>query len=293
MLYIEMMNDVQRRLGITETKTTQNKIDSDLIQLNSWFNEQLAELKQINLWSFLQRMYYLPRSNVINANGNFGDNENILSVIPTTTGIIANEYIVSGIGIQPNTRVISVLNPFQVSIDKATILPENFPQSPVLSIPITFTQDTFDLPDDFDRVTDQTIWNGSLPLSKRDPRTPNQWQWLKNMNWTFPSPQVRFFGNKIRINPPGFKGQLSFEYVSNSPVLDQDGITYKQRFTSDNDTTLFDNEVIVLGVIARWRIHQKYDGNAELELYERRKSQMIARDGGSQVLSLNNRFFPW
>ncbi len=133
----------------------------------------------------------------------------------------------------------------------------------VLKRPHFFTsvqgQAQYPLPSDFERIVDDTVWDSGNFWPVRGSLSSQEWQALKNSFWGAGMVYKRYrliradtSANLVfEIDPPsGSDGEnLFFEYVSNAWV--NDAGTMKDRFTLDTDTSVFSDDLMVMG--AKWR----------------------------------------
>ncbi len=83
-----------------------------------------------------------------------------------------------------------------------------------------------------------------------------------------------------------------FEYVNDGWVAAADG-TFKKRFTLDTDTSLLDDDALILG--CKWRMWQikGFSYGAMQQEYIDYVNRLKARDGGSPDLDMTRRKFPY
>lgn len=154
-----------------------------------------------------------------------------------------------------------------------------------LEIPLTAATE-YDLPSDFlAYVPDTAYINGRVdPIDL--PTSPDFWAYLKSSSG--PSGLIyraRLLAGKLHIHNPQPSDTLRFEYVSNAPILDANGTDFKQRFTSDADQWLLDDDLLILEV--KWRFGKAKgldDWQKDEQMAMRHRSAVRARDAGSQTL---------
>ena len=146
--------------------------------------------------------------------------------------------------------------------------------------------DTYDLPSDFDDMGTYDLYN--LTNRRYIPCAGNDKELWKQAtgNTSQSSIRYRIMGGKIVFTYPIEDGiTLKFTYMSNCPVknIDSEGVvTYKEYFTSDDDTYLLDNELLILKAIA---LRAKNLGLPEASLreqdYQERLESKMVKDGGN------------
>jgi hypothetical protein len=174
-----------------------------------------------------------------------------------------------------------------------------------LVIEYTFTangQSDFDLPADYSRMVDDTLWERSRYWQLRGAMSPQKWQRYKSSiygratlwrRWRMRVPSGATVGatRKFSIDPPisasDTTSSFVFEYVSAwwCRVAATGQLT--GDWTADADTSIIGEQLLELGV--RWRMLRRlglaYD--EEKDEYEHELSMQIARDsGGGAILDL-------
>ena len=139
-------------------------------------------------------------------------------------------------------------------------------------------------------ILNNTIWNRSLRRPVFGALSPNEWQLLKASSVTGPFQQYRIRGDTLRFIPtPPADQTCAFEYVSKNWCATADGVTEKSAFTLDTDVALLDERLLVLSLVWRFKQAKGLDFTAELQMYESRLNNEMARDGGKPVLDLNGK----
>lgn len=141
----------------------------------------------------------------------------------------------------------------------------------------------------FNYIKNDTIWDRTDKLPILGPLSSQDWQALKGFVSTGPRYQFRIRGGKLLINPtPSASHTFAFEYVSKNWILDNDGSTYKQRFTEDTDTVLLPENLFLMGLRWRW-LREKGLPYADLfQTYEDQVKDALGRDGGKKTLHADN-----
>lgn len=139
-------------------------------------------------------------------------------------------------------------------------------------------------------ILNNTIWNRSLRRPVFGALSPNEWQLLKASSVTGPFQQYRIRGDTLRFIPtPPADQTCAFEYVSKNWCTTADGVTEKSAFTLDTDVSLLDERLLALSLVWRFKQAKGLDFTAELQMYESRLNNEMARDGGKPVLDLNGK----
>lgn len=149
---------------------------------------------------------------------------------------------------------------------------------------------SYDLPTDFDRFLDGTMWDRSQYWDLRGPMSPREWQILKSGLVANGSVRSRFRMkpdtrvNKYFLDPtPSSIRSMVFEYASTQWVKDSGNTTGKVAYAVDTDVAILSEELIELDVI--WRILSRkgfaYD-EEKLE-FEKALETAYANDGGKNA----------
>jgi len=206
-----------------------------------------------------------------------------ITAMSSTTGLTATPtyFSVTGSGIQQDTYLSAA------SGSTATLtLPATASGT---GVSLTFSQTLYVIPSDFDRLKDKTDWDKSKHWEMLGPETGQQWQWLKS-GFISTGPRIRFrmLGGFFQIWPPaGIADYLGFEYVSKNWVLaSTDTVTpSKASFTADNDTCIFPDRLMVVG-LKHLYFQVKGFGDVYREEWDRQLNIAKANDGGSPTLSM-------
>lgn len=140
-----------------------------------------------------------------------------------------------------------------------------------------------------DFIINDTIWNRSLTRPVFGPLTPQRWQQQKASNVNGPWNQYRIRGPNILFIPAPAAGQSCyFEYVSKNWCTDSTGATTRAEFLQDEDLVLLDEDIMVLGVIWRWKAAKGLEYAEDFNKYERQVLDSIATDGAKDVLKMGS-----
>jgi hypothetical protein len=145
------------------------------------------------------------------------------------------------------------------------------------------------LPDDYDRIIDETWWDrtGNRPLI--GPVSAREWQAFKSgAATTLLTPAFRVFGGRFWLLPESLEADraIAYEYVTTDWVLHADAST-GVLWTADTDVPRFNEPLMKMGI--KWRLLAS-DGMAYAEdfnAYERRKAKLFGRDKGNRTLHMD------
>jgi hypothetical protein len=112
---------------------------------------------------------------------------------------------------------------------------------------VTTTASQYALPSDYDRLVNDTQWDRTSRWPGIGPASSQTWAWLKGqMIASVPRYRFRILGNQFTTYPsPRVGFTYSFEYVGRNWIVAADGITYKSRFTADDDQHRYDDRLMV------------------------------------------------
>lgn len=281
-------------LGLPVPATVAGSTDPQTMQLMALINRDGDAVYQAkdNGWTALQAQHIVNIAQPINTTGDVTANSVLITNIPDTTGIVANEWAVVGEDVQIAARVVEVVDANTVRIDEPAT-------GTVVGASLTFAKDTYDIPDDFQWFQNRTMWDRTNRWELIGPISPQMDQWQRSgVVTTGPRRRWRQIGlpqNCWRIWPPptatsDYPGTLVFEYLSKNWVLGADGTT-KPRFSLDTDMPIISDQATILGT--KWRMWQikGFDYAAMQQEYMDYVNMLIARDGGSPDLSLSKKSY--
>lgn len=304
---LQIVNAAQAELGLPQSATVVGNTDPTTVQMLALANRVLDELRRSNPtgWTAMQFEYDLEvpvplaiTGNLVSANTNV-----ISSILPNTTGILANSFALSGSSIPPAARVLTVNSSNQLTM---TMYSTN--TDPVTQETIQVAQDTFPVPSGFDWFQNRTMWDRTNRWELIGPTSPQTDQWHKSgIVTTGPRRHFRKLGpysNTFQIWPPPFEIatplQLVFEYLSLNAVNQEAGAnsppnppTYGQYFTNDTDQPLLDDQAVVMGI--KWMFWEIKGMGSYVTLQGRwvdYVERLIARDGAAGTLQLAKRVSP-
>ena len=180
-------------------------------------------------------------------------------------------------------------------------------EDPVWSVQLT--EHTFDteagieeykLPDDYQRMVNNTAWDRAQFWQIRGGITPQQWQVIRSglyqtarLSSNF---RIKQATDKISkaffLDPiPESVRELVFEYQSKWWVYDPSDNSRKERPTKNTDETVFDDELVTRGVIWRFLRMRKLPFATELADYKQYRDRAIAQDRSPPTLTVHEQ--PW
>jgi len=138
-------------------------------------------------------------------------------------------------------------------------------------------------------IVNDTIWNRDLRRPVFGPLSAQRYQQLKAMVMAGPWYQFKIIRGNINFIPNPAAGQdCYFNYISKNWVLAADNTTTKAAFTADDDTSLLDEDLMVLGLIWRWKAAKGFNYAEDFQKYERMVMDAMGRDGSKDTLNMGD-----
>lgn len=132
-------------------------------------------------------------------------------------------------------------------------------------------------PNGFSSITPDTMYNRTTQDPVFGPATREEWQWLHAHTVTSRYAIWRIRQAGLYLFPaPTVGHQIYFEYNTGNWNTTTGGAT----FASDDDLPIFDEELIILGVIWQWKKGKGFAFGDAYETYRRRLDDLAANDGG-------------
>jgi len=140
-----------------------------------------------------------------------------------------------------------------------------------------------------DYIINDTIWNRTLRRPIFGPKTPQGWEQQKAFAINGPWSSYRIIGGNIAMYPIPVAGQdCYFEYISKNWVNVTLVATTSPTWTADDDTPKLDSNLLILDTIWRYKAQKGLEYAEDFNKAETLKIDLMARDGGKDVLNLTN-----
>jgi hypothetical protein len=194
---------------------------------------------------------------------------------------VDSQWQLTGYNIPQDTYVVSADN-----TTKVVIMSQYATGDGVQSV--VCAQTAYDLPPDFENITNRTHWDKSKHWEMLGPEDAQQWQWLKS-GYISTGPRVRWriLDNQFQIWPiMNTQEYLGWEYRSKGWARSATG-AIKNSFTADTDTTVLDDRIMVLGTKLKYFQIKSFDTTALMQDYQRYLSIAKANDKGAPNLSFS------
>ena len=274
---LQLVQQVTAELNLAIPTYVAGNPSQDVQQILALMNRAGYDLVKEYDWQALE-LEYRFYTTAVTTTCDTVDGTQVLTNIPSTVGL-DNTYSIVGTSIPQDTYVDEVLTANSISTTQ-----ESSASSSGGSV--TFSKTIYDLPSDYETITDNTHWDKTKHWQMLGPVDAQQWQWLKS-GYISTGPRVRWriLGGQFQIWPPyNTQEYLGFEYRSRGFVRDAAG-NVKNSFTADTDTTVLDDTVIVLATKLKYFQIKSFDTTALTQDYQRYLSVAKANDKGSATLS--------
>lgn len=275
---LELVQQTCDELMINRPTTVAGSTDPQIRQLLALLNRLGSDISRQAQWQRLNREHIITTV-AFSQTGDTVGGSSVISNIPDTTGI-TTQFGVNGPGTTPFAQVVSV------GANSVTL---NMPMTETLTAAsFQFSQVAYDLPSDWLSEIPQTEWDRTNRWPLLGPQSPQDWQSFKSgIVYAGPRQRFRIQENQILINPPPPNGLMfSSEYISSGWVIN----TVNQRltkFTSDTDTAIFPDSLLVTGLKAQWKAAKGLDGTFDLGEFRLLLETMKAQDKSAPKLSLS------
>jgi hypothetical protein len=144
------------------------------------------------------------------------------------------------------------------------------------------------IPADFQRFVEDTIWNRTSRTKVLGPLSPSDWQARQAVLVNGPFSNFIIRGTSMLFTPtPSAGWTIAYEYITKYIGVATNGTTELEEFTNDLDTTYFDDELLILGIVWRYRKAEGLDYSEEFREYQLRRANLIKMDGGRRPLDMS------
>lgn len=168
------------------------------------------------------------------------------------------------------------------------------------SITLVAGQDTYALPNDFDRPIDRTWWDSSNRWPMEGSISPQEWEWIKSgINTVTPRRRWRLLGSSsspLIIDPIPNAGDagniITFEYISNNWCKSGPAAlppnNPQSAWAADTDIAILDQEVMTLGLKWRFLAANQLAYQDDRSEYENEVKNRMSQEKGARVLNTSN-----
>lgn len=149
----------------------------------------------------------------------------------------------------------------------------------------------FDQPSDFDHFPKgQQVHNATWLTWRYIPATSLD-EWLDYINGRpLPSPGAWIWlDGQMQFSPPVDAQTVAQYYYISKNIVRAVGGQDKPQFTADDDTLVYNERLITLGLIWRWQAMKRLEYSESLSNFERLKDSVAGDDKGSTILTVGSR----
>jgi len=274
---LQMVQQVAAELNLAVPTYVIGNQSQDVQQILALMNGAGYDLVKEYDWQALQVQYRFY-TQAINCNGtSVNGSKNLVIQSGVDITAVNKQWQITGYNINQDTNVVSVAGQTITMSQMA---------SGTGTGAVVLAQTAYDLPFDFEAITDRTQWDKTKHWEALGPEDAQQWQWLKS-GYISTGPRIRWriLDNQFQVWPPMNTNEyLGWEYKSNGYVRAADG-TVKTSFTADTDTTVLNDRVIVLLTKLKYWGIKGFDTTVVSQDYQRYLSVAKANDKGAANLS--------
>ena len=273
---LQLVQQVTAELNLAVPTFVAGNTSQDVQQVLALMNRVGYDLVKEYDWQALE-LEYRFYTNAITTTCDTVNNTFTLLNVANTTGLDTT-YSIVGTSIPQDTYVSIVAG--------STVTTTQLSSATSVGGTVTFSKTKYDLPPDFETITDNTHWDKSRHWQMFGPEDAQQWQWLKS-GYISTGPRIRWriLGGQFQIWPPyNTQEYLGFEYRSKGWARSSTDAV-KNSFTADSDTTVLDDTVMVLGTKLKYFQVKGFDTAALQQDYFRYLNVAKANDKGSATLS--------
>ena len=274
---LQLVQQVTAELNLAVPTYVIGNTSQDVQQILALMNRAGYDLVKEHDWQALE-LEYRFYTTAITTTCDTVNNTYILSNVGDTTGL-DNTYSIVGTNVPQDTYVDEVLDP-------TTVKTSQLSSATSVGGTVTFSKTKYDMPPDFETITDNTHWDKTKHWQMLGPEDAQQWQWLKS-GYISTGPRIRWriLGGQFQIWPPyNTQEYLGFEYRSRGFVRSATN-QVKNSFTADTDTTVLDDTIMVLATKLKYFQIKSFDTTSLMQDYIRYLNIAKANDKGSATLS--------
>ena len=274
---LTMVQQVAAELNLAVPSYVVGNTSQDVQQILALMNGAGYDLVKEYDWQALQVQYRFY-TQAINCNATSVNGSTLLTV---DSGVditaITSQWGITGYNINQDTQVVS---------KAGQVITMSQMASGSGNGAIVLAQTAYNLPTDFENITNRTQWDKTKHWEALGPEDAQQWQWLKS-GYISTGPRIRWriLDNQFQVWPPMNTNEyIGWEYKSNGFVRGADGAV-KTSFTADSDTTVLDDRIVVLLTKMKYWGIKGFDTTVVAQDYQRYLTVAKANDKGAPNLS--------
>ena len=283
---LQLVQQAADELGITQPQflfSSSGDQERQLVALAKREGEEYSRVaNHQGGWQELQKEYIFTTLCNPTTTGNTTLGSPIITNIPSTAGIVADTWTVSGNNIRYQAKIVSVDSATQVTMSIAAT-------ATAVGGALSFGQKAYNLPSDFAYFLNQTFWDGSYRWQLLGPLEAQEKQVLR---WGISpvGPRRRFWvlQDKIWLDPtPTTTGDIiAYDYYSTQWCQSAGG-TKQDLWVADTDTYLLNEETFIQGIKWRYLRAKGLDYGEERQTYNEMVTRTLGRSGGGRTIPIN------
>jgi len=274
---LQLVQQTAAELNLAVPTYVAGNTSQDVQQILALMNGAGYDLVKEYDWQALQVQYRFY-TQAINTNGTTVNGSTTLQIeAGVDITAVDRQWQITGNNINQDTNVVSVAGQTITMSQMA---------SGTGTGAVVLAQTAYDLPPDFERITNRTQWDKTKHWEALGPEDAQQWQWLKS-GYISTGPRIRWriLGGKFQIWPVmNTQEYLGWEYRSKAWAQTSVGVPINQ-FSADTDTTFFDDRLMVLATKLKYFQVKSFDTTALQQDYFRYLNVAKAQDKGAPNLS--------
>ena len=273
---LQLVQQVTAELNLAVPTYVAGNPSQDTQQILALMNGAGYDLVKEYDWQALSKEYGFYTQS-ISATAITTEGSYTLTSVSLSNGL-TDQYSVSGYNVPQSSYVVTVDNPTTVTLSQK--------MTGSGSGDILFAQTIYDMPPDFETITDRTQWDKTKHWEMLGPEDAQQWQWLKS-GYISTGPRVRWriLDKQFQIWPVMNTNEyLGWEYRSKGWARSVLG-AIKNSFTADDDTTVLDDRIMVLSTKLKYWTIKGFDTTGVMQEFQRYLSIAKANDKGAPNLS--------
>ena len=291
MTLLAMAQMAMGEMGQPQPSTLFNAADNTAAQLLSLANREGREAARMQNgnggWQELRKENtWVVQSTGMIPSCSYTLNSNVITIgTPATQAPQVGWTIATGGGSNatgfPYPTKVTAVNGNQITVSNVATMSNS-------NVSMAFGQEAYSLPADLDYIIPGTLWDRGYRWQIYGPLTPQEWQTLKSgLSPTGPRRRYRLISGSFYIDPiPYDSNTLVYEYYSTNFAL-TGGVTAASSFTTDSDTFVLPDDVLIFGLKWRYLRAKGLDYAEEFKSYDDAVGRELGRDGVSQVLALD------
>ena len=191
---LQLVQQVASELNLAIPTYVAGNPSQDVQQILALMNRAGYNLVKEYDWQALE-LEYRFYTTAVTTTCDTTDGSYVLNNIPSTTGL-DNTYSIVGTSIPQDTYIDTVTN-------STSLVTTQLASATSVGGTVTFSKTIYDLPPDYETITDNTHWDKTKHWQMLGPVDAQQWQWLKS-GYISTGPRVRWriLGNEFQIWPP-------------------------------------------------------------------------------------------